>query len=68
MSFCFVISRWPLHEEHCTTARCAACGPAVTSAMEVCKRSFGSDGLTHKCAQTVMGEGFCNYCIDDYLV
>jgi len=58
---------WPIHEEHCETARCAACGPAITSATEVCKRSFDVDVATHKCVQTVMGEGFCNYCIDDYL-
>merc|ERR1712158_145269 len=58
---------WPLHEEHCQQARCAACAPAVTTASAVCKRSFGPEGQTHKCVQTVMGEGFCNYCIDDYL-
>merc|ERR1712088_964059 len=58
---------WPLHEEHCQQARCAACAPAVTTASAVCKRSFGPEGQTHKCVQTVMGEGFSNYCIDDYL-
>ena len=63
----FFENRWPLHEEHCQQARCAACAPAVTTASAVCQRSFGPEGQTHKCVQTVMGEGFCNYCIDDYL-
>lgn len=57
-----VATWWPLHEEHCQEARCATCSPAVMAAVSVCKH-FQKNGVTHKCAQFVMGEGFCNYCI-----
>ena len=46
--------------------RCAVCSPGVLSAISVCKAAFKT--VDHKCVQEVMGEGFCNYCIADFLV
>jgi len=57
---------WPYHGEHCNTARCVACSPAITTSAAVCRRA-GKE-VTNKCVQDVMGEGFCNYCINEYLV
>jgi len=57
---------YPLHADHCARARCVACAPAITSATSVCQRS--GQGPSHRCIQTVMGEGFCNFCINDYLL
>lgn len=57
-----VATWWPLEEEHCQESRCAACSPAIMAAASVCQH-FQKTGVTHKCTQLVMGEGFCNYCI-----
>lgn len=62
-SYLCVATWWPLHEQHCAESRCAACSPAVMSAVSVCKTV--QTKLSHKCVQLVMGEGFCNYCIAD---
>merc|ERR1712223_835211 len=56
---------WPLQEEHCRAARCAVCSPGVLSAMSICKSAY--QRVDHKCVQEVMGEGFCNYCIADFI-
>lgn len=56
---------WPLQETHCKETRCAVCSPGVLSAISVCKAAFKT--VDHKCVQEVMGEGFCNYCIADFL-
>ena len=56
---------WPLQGEHCTSARCTACTPAVMSASLVCKRTLGE--VSHRCVQRVMGEGACNFCIADFM-
>lgn len=56
---------WPLQETHCKETRCAVCSPGILSAISVCKAAFKT--ADHKCVQEVMGEGFCNYCIADFL-
>ena len=56
---------WPLQQEHCETARCVACSPAITTSAAVCKKAGLK--LTHKCIEEVMGEGSCNFCIKEYL-
>jgi hypothetical protein len=60
-----VATWWPLHGKHCNAARCVACSPSITTSASVCKKT----GLrvTHKCIEDVMGEGFCNFCIKEYL-
>jgi len=56
---------WPLQEEHCNAARCVTCAPAITTAASVCGQT--KQAITHKCLEQVMGEGFCNFCIKEYL-
>merc|ERR1712038_1043982 len=56
---------WPLQEDHCNAARCVACAPSITTAATVCGKT--NQEINHKCLEEVMGEGFCNYCIKEYL-
>merc|ERR1712038_183223 len=56
---------WPLQEDHCNAARCVACAPSITTAATVCGKT--NQAINHKCLEEVMGEGFCNYCIKEYL-
>merc|ERR1711899_171267 len=56
---------WPLQEDHCNAARCVACAPSITTAATVCGKT--NQAINHKCLEQVMGEGFCNYCIKEYL-
>merc|ERR1712156_995385 len=56
---------WPLQEDHCNAARCVACAPSITTAATVCGKT--NQKINHKCLEEVMGEGFCNYCIKEYL-
>jgi len=60
-----VATWWPLQADHCEAARCVACSPAITTAASVC-RNTGLQ-ITHKCIEEVMNEGFCNFCIKEYL-
>merc|ERR1712156_548082 len=63
-NFICIATWYPLQDEHCAEARCAVCTPAVMSAVSVCRTAQQMD---HKCIQEVMGEGFCNYCIADFI-
>merc|ERR1712156_621563 len=56
---------WPLQEDRCNAARCVACAPSITTAATVCGKT--NQAINHKCLEEVMGEGFCNYCIKEYL-
>jgi len=56
---------WPLQEDHCNAARCVTCAPAITTAASVCGQT--KQAIDHKCLEQVMGEGFCNFCIKEYL-
>merc|ERR1712156_165900 len=56
---------WPLQEDHCNAARCVACAPSISTAATVCGKT--NQEINHKCLEEVMGEGFCNYCIKEYL-
>merc|ERR1712088_1172977 len=60
-----VVTWWPLEESHCNAARCVACAPSITTAASVCGQT--KQAITHKCLEEVMGEGFCNFCIKEYL-
>jgi len=56
---------WPLQEDHCNAARCVTCAPAITTAASVCGQT--KQAIDHKCLEQVMGEGFCNFCIKEFL-
>ena len=60
-------------DEHCASMRCTACSPVVMAASRVCQKTSGNASSlgaarSHRCMQEVMGEGFCNFCIADYMV
>lgn len=59
-----VATWWPIQDEHCLQARCSVCTPSVMSAMSVCRSAYN---VNLKCVQKVMGEGFCNFCIAEFL-
>ena len=56
----------------CAKMRCAACAPVVMAASRVCQqgdmRDVRATARGHRCMQDVMQEGFCNFCIADYMM
>jgi hypothetical protein len=56
---------YPYHEEKCRDMRCAACAPSIMAATAVCKTTFKN--VRARCVEEVMGEGFCNACIKDFI-
>ncbi len=58
---------WPFEDTDglCGRVRCSVCAPAITAAFAVCEKTGAIE--KHRCIQSIMGDGFCNYCIIDYL-
>ncbi|TRY71066.1 hypothetical protein TCAL_16412 [Tigriopus californicus] len=56
---------WPFDDDVCLEARCTACTPAVALAEAVCR--LMDKPKSHRCMQMAMGEGYCNYCIVEFM-
>merc|ERR1719412_190850 len=55
---------WPFDDDTCAELRCTACAPAIMSARAVCSKQSKE---SFSCLQKTMSEGYCNFCIADYI-